>query len=122
MLDAGGLRLAEMLCNGADHGFMHAERNGAPADAIDAEREIQNWATHGDKPDRDEPKRRGARIPLIQEGVNRGEHRHHRIQARGQVRPEPGEYVEPAHTDKYDGCHAQASYLDAKKGLTRSSF
>ena len=97
MLYAGGLRFTQMFRNGTDDGSLHSERNRTAADAVDAEREIQNWAKDGQKPDSREPKRRGTWISFMEQGVKRSEQRGQNIKACHQVRPEPGNCIQPVH-------------------------
>ena len=82
MLRAGGSRFTQMLRNGTAAGFMHSEGNGATADAVYAEREIQNRTQQGQKPDRSEPECSGARIAFMKQDVNRGEQRGQNVKAR----------------------------------------
>ncbi len=100
MFGAFVLRFAEIFGNGTAEGFVDGERQGAAADAVDAEREVKNWAEQRQKPDESQPERGGARIALVEQGMNRGENGGQEIEARRDVRPEPGEFVEPVH------CHA----------------
>ena len=46
MLQAGGLWFAQVFRGGLGIGSLYAEQNGAAADAVDAEREIQDRAKH----------------------------------------------------------------------------
>ena len=101
MFRAFVLRFAEIFGNGTAEGFVDGERQGAAADAVDAEREVKNWAEQRQKPDESQPERGGAGIALVEQGMNRGENGGQEIEARRDVRPEPGDFVEPVH------CHAQ---------------
>jgi len=70
MRDSVSLRLTEMFWNGTGNVVVGSERNGAAADAVNAEGQIENWAQDRQKPDRDQPESRGARISFVEQGVN----------------------------------------------------
>src|SRR5208282_2520996 len=91
------LRFAEVPGNGAAESFVDAERNGAAADAVDAEHKVKNRAKHRQQPDESNPERRGAGIAFVEQGMSRGEQGGQKIETRSQVRPEPGDLVEPVH-------------------------
>src|SRR2546422_10202363 len=97
MRRVGELGFAQMLRNGADDGFMHSQRNGTAADAIDAERKIENRAKHRQEPDSSEPEGRGTRIAFVEQRVNRGEQRGQKMKAGYQVWPETGNCIEPVY-------------------------
>ena len=101
MLRAFVLRFAEVFGNGAAEGFMDAERNGAAADAVDPEHQIGNGAKQRQQPDESDPERRGAGVTFVQQGMSRGEEGGQKIKAGSQVRPEPGDGVEPVHCSTF---------------------
>jgi len=49
------------------------------------------------KPDESQPERRGAGIAFVEQGMNRGKQGSQKIKACGQVRPIPGNLIEPIH-------------------------
>ena len=97
MFGAFVLRLAEIFRNRAGEGFMHTELQRAAADAIDAKREIKNGPNNGHQPDDTDPERGGARITFVEQGVNGSEQGSQKIKTRSQMRPEPGNVLEPIH-------------------------
>ena len=101
MFRAFVLRFAEVPGNRAAESFVDAERNGAAADAVDAEHEIKHRAKHRQQPDEADPERGGAGIAFVEQGMNRGEQGGQKIEARSQVRPEPGDLVEPVHCSPF---------------------
>ncbi|MEI9865461.1 MAG: hypothetical protein WDN00_13105 [Limisphaerales bacterium] len=48
---------------------MHAKFHGTAADAIDAEDEVKHRPEHGHEPDDADPKRGGAGITFVQQGM-----------------------------------------------------
>ena len=97
MFGAFVFRFAEIFRDRAGEGFMHTELKGAAADAVDPEREIKHRAEHRHQPDDAEPERGGAGIALMEQGVNGSEQGGQKIEARSQMRPEPGNVLEPIH-------------------------
>ncbi len=97
MFSAFVLGFAEILRDRSAEGFVDGERQGAAADAVDAEREIKNRPEQRQKPDEAEPERGGAGIAFVQKGVKRGEQRGQKVEARRDVRPELGDFIEPVH-------------------------
>ena len=73
MFRAVVFRFAEVFRDGAAEGFMHAELDGAAADAVDAERQVEQGAERGQRPDDAEPDGGGAGIALVQQRVAGGE-------------------------------------------------
>ena len=97
MFRAVVLRFAEIVGNGAADGLMHAEFDGAAADAVDAEHEVERRPQHRHEPDDSDPKRGGAGIALAEQGMAGGERRGEQIKPGDQVRPELRQFVEPVH-------------------------
>src|SRR4029077_17228780 len=77
---------------------MHAQRNSASSDAIDAEHHVKNRPEHGQEPDHTEPKCCGAGVALVEQGVHRSEQGREKMNTGSQTRPEPGDVVEPVHS------------------------
>ena len=95
------LRFAEVPGDGAAERFVDAECHGAAPDAVDAKHEIKNRAKQRQQPDESDPERRGAGFALVEQGMSRGEQGGQKIEARSQVRPEPGDLVEPVHCSPF---------------------
>ncbi len=75
MLRAVVFRFAEIFGDVAVESFMHAELDGAAADAVDAERKVKKRAERRNEPDEGDPDGRGARVALVEQGMNGGERR-----------------------------------------------
>jgi hypothetical protein len=70
MFRACMFRFVEVLGDGAARRFFQAQRNGAAADAVDAEHEVKYRTKYRHQPDDADPKRRGAGITFVQQGVH----------------------------------------------------
>ena len=97
MFRAVVLRFAEVIGNGAADSLVHAEFDGAAADAVDAEHEVECRPQHRHEPDDPDPKRGGAGIALAEQGMTGGECRGEQVEPGDQVRPELRQSVEPVH-------------------------
>jgi len=100
MFRAVVFRFAEVVGDRAGESFMHRERGGAAADAVDAEREIENRAKQRQRPDNADPDGCGAGVALVQQGVGGGERGGEKVKAGGQMRPEVGDFFKPVHRGK----------------------
>ena len=69
MFRAGVFRFAEVVGHGPGESAMHAERDGAAADAIDAKHEVKYRSKSRHQPDDPDPKRCGAGITFVQQGM-----------------------------------------------------
>src|SRR5271155_390261 len=101
MFRAVVFRFAEIFGNIAAERFMHAELDGAAADAVDTECEIKNRTEQRHEPDDPDPDGGGAHVAFEQQGVNRGEQGGEKVEAGGKMRPEAGDFVEPVHCEKF---------------------
>ena len=97
MFRAVVLRFTEIFGNVAAESFMHAEFDGAAADAVDAEREVEQGTERGQKPDDGDPDCRGARVAFVEQGVAGGEQAGEQVKTRRDVRPEAGNFFKPVH-------------------------
>lgn len=98
VFDAGGLRFAEVGRNRTSGGFVNAENDGAPADAVHTEREVEQGTEEREEPDDTEPETGGARIAFVEQDVNRGEQRGKEMADRDQMRPESERCIKPVYT------------------------
>ena len=97
MFRAFVFRFAEIFGDVAAEGFVDAELDGAAADAVDAERKIEQRAERGQSPDDGEPDRGGAGVAFVEQRVAGGEQAGEQVKARREVRPEAGDFFKPVH-------------------------
>ncbi len=88
VLGARGFRFAEIFRDGAAQSVMDAELDGAAADAVDAEGQVEQGTPDGHGPDDDDPDGGGAGVALMQQGVAGGQQTGQRVKSGGDVRPE----------------------------------
>ena len=82
MFRAVVFRFAEIFGNVAAESFVDAQLDGAAADAVDAEREVEKRAEHRQEPDDADPDCGGAGVALVEQRVDGGEQGGQKIEAR----------------------------------------
>src|SRR5476651_1572985 len=91
------LGFAKIFRDVAAESFVDAELDGAAAEAVDAEREVEQGTERGQKPDDADPDRRGARVAFVKQRVAGGEQAGKQIEGRREMRPKAGDFFEPVH-------------------------
>src|SRR5476649_1868346 len=91
------LGFAKIFRDVAAESFMDAELDGAAAEAVDAEREVEQGTERGQKPDDADPDRRGSRVAFVEQRVAGGEETGEQVEGRREVRPEAGDFFKPVH-------------------------
>ena len=94
------LRFTEVFRHGAAVIFMHGQPDGVAADAVHAEREVEQRAERGQRPDDADPDGRRAMIALVQQRMAGRERAGDHVKARRDVWPKPQQMIKPVHRGK----------------------
>jgi len=86
-----------VLGNRPADGLVQAKPDSAAADAVDAEHKVKHRPQHGHEPPITDPKRGGAGVPVVKQGV-KGERRGKKIEAGDEVRPRTARCIRASHS------------------------
>ena len=96
-----GLGLTQIFRNGPAGDFMDTEGDGAAADAVDTEHEVEQGTKRGQRPDDTDPNCCSTGVAFVEQGVAGREQAGEQIKSGGEVRPESGNMFEPVHWRPY---------------------